>query len=70
MRKLWSYEVSFGRSINDNEAESIEHCDASDYKYEIIFASGQYHEFAQNDSINIYNAVSANIYIKNIATIN
>ena len=50
--------------------ESIEHCDASDYKYEIFFASGQYHEFAQNDSINIYNAVSANIYIKNIATIN
>ena len=53
-------DVFFGRSgQNDEEKESIEHCDSSDYKYKIFFASGQHHEFAQNDSINIYNAVSS-----------
>ena len=62
--------MTFGRNnFGDDEAESIEHCDASDYKYEIFFASGQKHEFAQNDSINIYNAVSINILFKNIKLI-
>ena len=59
--------MTFGRNnFGDDEAESIEHCDASDYKYEIFFASGQYHEFSISDySVNKYNAVSIKIYIKN-----
>ena len=60
LRKLWNEDVFFGRSgQNDEEKESIEHCDSSDYKYKIFFASGQHHEFNQNGSINIYNAVSS-----------
>ena len=55
--------MKYGRKT---DGESIEHCRASDYKYEIYFASGQYHEFSMNNyAINTYNAVSINIYIKN-----
>ena len=64
MRKLlWEGLVKYGR---ETDGESIEHCRASDYKYEIYFASGQYHEFSISDySVNKYNAVSIKIYIKN-----
>ena len=53
----------------------MEHCENSDFKYKIYFASGQNYTFPQNDTLNIYNAVGKNNYIyniqwKNIATFN
>ena len=53
----------------------MEHCDNSDFKYKIYFASGQNYTLTQNDTLNIYNAVGKNNYIykkkkKNIATFN
>ena len=59
LRKLWNEDVQYGRvGVNDEEKESLKHCDNSDYKYKSYFAYGQNYEFIQNNTLNIYNAVS------------
>ena len=59
LRQLWNEDIQFGRSgIGDEEKDSIEHCHSADYKYKSYFAFGQNYNFAQNDTLNIYNAVS------------
>ena len=59
LRKLWNEDIEFGRSgENDEENDSIEHCDSADYKYKSYFAYGQKYDFIQNETLNIYNAVS------------
>ena len=51
-------DVEYGRNAkDDDEKESIKHCQNSDYKYKILFASGQSYFFPHNDTLNIYNAV-------------
>ena len=58
LRKLLNEDVQYGREGNDEEKESLKHCDNSDYKYKSYFAYGQNYEFIQNNTLNIYNAVS------------
>ena len=59
LRQLWNEDIQFGRSgKDDEEKDSIEHCHSADYKYKSYFAFGQNYNFAQNDTLNIYNAVS------------
>ena len=59
LRQLWNEDIEFGRSgIDDYEKDSIEHCHSADYKYKSYFAFGQNYTFIQNDTLNIYNAVS------------
>ena len=63
LRKLWNYDVKYGRDgVDDDETESIGHCDSSDYKYTSYFAYGQNYDFTQNSTLNIYNAVSIKNY--------
>ena len=63
LRKLWNEEIHFNKSkLTEEEKESIEHCDSSDYKYTSYFAYGQKYDFEQNSTLNIYNAVSIKIY--------
>ena len=59
LRQLWNEDIQFGRDgKDDEEKDSIEHCHSADYKYKSYFAFGQNYNFAQNDTLNIYNAVS------------
>ena len=59
LRKLWNEDIEFGRSgENDEENDSIEHCNSADYKYKSYFAYGQKYDFNQNKTLNMYNAVS------------
>ena len=59
LRQLWNEDIEFGRSGRDpDEKDSIEHCHSADYKYKSFFAFGQNYNFVQNDTLNIYNAVS------------
>ena len=59
LRQLWNEDIDFGRSgKDDDEKDSIDHCHSADFKYKSFFAFGQNYNFAQNDTLNIYNAVS------------
>ena len=59
LRQLWNEDIEFGRDgKDDDEKDSIEHCHSADYKYKSYFAFGQNYNFVQNDTLNIYNAVS------------
>ena len=59
LRQVWNEDIDFGRSgKTDDEKDSIEHCHSADFKYKSYFAFGQNYNFVQNDTLNIYNAVS------------
>jgi hypothetical protein len=59
LRQLWNEDIEFGRAgKDDEEKDSIEHCHSADYKYKSYFAFGQNYNFIQNDTLNLYNAVS------------
>ena len=48
------------RQMEDDEKESREHCDNSDYKYKIFYKTGQIYNFTEEPDY--YSAVS-NIFI-------
>ena len=54
LRKLyWEEEVKFNKDINDNEKDSIKHCEKryyTDYKYNIFYEVGKKYEFT-NDNL-------------------
>ena len=59
IRKLWEEEVNFRPIRDEEEKDSIEHCQKSDYKYKIFYAVGQNYNFPKNGTINnLYDAVS------------
>ena len=63
LRKLyWEEEVKFNKDINDNEKDSIKHCEKryyTDYKYNIFYEVGK--DYTELET-NLKDLVEKNIY--------
>ena len=61
LRKLWNDNIDVdttGRERDQDESDSIKHCEKSDYIYYSIYAYGQNYTFPYSEYIDHYDAVS------------